>query len=100
MAPITEVTTLLGLTLLASVSPLLTLARLWQLKEWRWDRLREHLRSFGILRQLFGITRPVLIAAGIALGHVGSMRLHPWTLVTLGALALLTVIQIVLRRQP
>ncbi|MDD4628376.1 MAG: hypothetical protein PHE68_03210, partial [Candidatus Peribacteraceae bacterium] len=49
------------LTLTASLSPLLTFARLWQVKEWRIDRLREHLRSEGTVRQLFGLVRPVLL---------------------------------------
>lgn len=54
-----DVLLLTGLTLLASLSPLLTFASLWQIKEWRVDRLREHLRAEGLLRQLFGVGRPL-----------------------------------------
>ncbi len=53
------------LILLAGLSPILTFARLFQMKEWRWDRLREHLRREGWFRQLFGIVRPIIIGAGI-----------------------------------
>ena len=55
------------LLLLACLSPLLTLASLWQLKEWRIDRLKEHLRREGWLRQLFGMTRPMIVLLGIIL---------------------------------
>ena len=48
------------MVLLASLSPLLTFTRLWQLKEWRFDRLREHLRENGWWTQLFGKMRPAL----------------------------------------
>ena len=37
------------LTIVGSASPLLTLAWLWQVKEWRVDRLLEHLRREGFL---------------------------------------------------
>jgi len=53
------------LVLLAGLSPLLTFARLFQLKEWRWDRLREHLRHEGCCSQLFGWVRPTVIASGL-----------------------------------
>ena len=48
------------LTVLGALSPLLTFATLFQQTEWRFDRLREHLRHHGILNQLFGKIRPVL----------------------------------------
>lgn len=51
--------------LLAALSPLLTFSRLFQVKEWRWDRLREHLRREGWFRQLFGIVRPAVVGIGI-----------------------------------
>ncbi len=46
---------------IASVSPILTLLALWQTKEWRWDRLLEHLKREGTVRQLYGSVRPVLL---------------------------------------
>ncbi len=48
------------LMLLGCVSPLLTFLHLWQIKEWRIDRLAEHLRHEGFLSQLFGTTRPTI----------------------------------------
>jgi UDP-N-acetylmuramyl pentapeptide synthase len=56
---------LLILTLTASASPVLTLARLWQVKEWRWDRLLEHLRREGFIRSLWGLTRPIILIVAI-----------------------------------
>ena len=50
---------------LAGLSPLLTFTRLFQLKEWRRDRLREHLRREGRLAQLFGVVRPAVTAVGL-----------------------------------
>jgi|CXWL01.1.fsa_nt_gi UDP-N-acetylmuramyl pentapeptide synthase len=50
----------IGLTLLGALSPLLTLSALFQQKEWRMDRLREHLRHEGAIRQLWGTLRPFL----------------------------------------
>ncbi len=51
---------MIGLTLLGVLSPLLTFTALFQLKEWRLDRLIEHLRREGWINQLFGRIRPVL----------------------------------------
>ena len=53
------------LVLIAGISPLLTFARLWQVKEWRYDRLREHLRHEGWFRQLFGLVKPIVVSIGI-----------------------------------
>jgi UDP-N-acetylmuramoyl-tripeptide--D-alanyl-D-alanine ligase len=47
------------------LSPVLTFTRLLQMKEWRWDRLREHLRREGWFRQLLGMVRPVFVGIGI-----------------------------------
>ena len=79
-----------GLLLLASVSPLLTFASLWQIKEWRVDRLREHLRSAGMLRQLLGITRPAILIVGILLRNVN---------LTLIGLTVFSVLSVGLQRQ-
>lgn len=51
---------LLGV-LLGSLSPLLTFARLFQMKEWRWDRLREHLRREGWITSLIGKKHAAII---------------------------------------
>jgi len=56
---------LCALVLTAAVSPLLTFARLFQVKEWRWDRLREHLRREGWFLQLFGIVRPIVVLVAL-----------------------------------
>ena len=50
-------TLFLTLTALACVSPLLTLLHLWQMKEWRWDRLLDHLKTEGIFITLVGKAR-------------------------------------------
>jgi UDP-N-acetylmuramoyl-tripeptide--D-alanyl-D-alanine ligase len=49
----------------AVLGPVLTFSRLLQIKEWRADRLREHLRQKGYVSQLFGLVRPVLIGLGL-----------------------------------
>lgn len=49
----------------AVLGPVLTFARLLQLKEWRFDRLREHLRQKGCFVQLFGLVRPVIATIGL-----------------------------------
>jgi len=56
----------LGIGVLAVLSPLLTFVALFQLKEWRLDRLGEHLRREGALRSLFGRVRPLLAALFLA----------------------------------
>ncbi len=50
------------LALLSTLSPLLTYAWLWQLKEWRTDRLREQLQREGVVSTLLGRVRPVAAA--------------------------------------
>ena len=60
-----------SLVLAGIISPLLTFAYLWQVKEWRIDRLREHLRAEGVFRQLFGLVRPaILLLAFLIIPHV------------------------------
>lgn len=66
----------LPLLALALVSPALTLIRLMQQKEWRLDRLREHLEKEGWFLQFFGVFRPAV--AGV------------WLLLTIGALTLMS----------
>lgn len=93
----TSVWLLIGLAVLASVSPLLTAAKLYQMKEWRWDRLREHLRMTGI-KTLISYPRVVIAVITVIL-----IDFLPLTLaVATGMLALLGigVAQFVLKRQP
>lgn len=105
------------LTVLASASPVLTFARLWQIKEWRCDRLREHMRENGWWRQLFGWTRPMIVILYLALlcsiyfllsllGFGGQLlalgletRLQWLEAVTLGALTLFSILQSITGRQ-
>lgn len=105
------------LTVLASLSPVLTFARLWQIKEWRCDRLREHMRENGWWRQLFGWTRPMIVILYLALlctvyfvlsllGFGGQLlalgletKLQWLEAVTLGVLTLFSVLQSVTGRQ-
>jgi len=83
-------------TTAASASPLLTFAALWQIKEWRVDRLREHLRSEGFLRQLFGITRPLTLGFFGFLGFLGFI--DRWHIATLAGFLAISAIQIILHR--
>ncbi len=79
-----------GLLLVASASPLLTFSSLWQIKEWRIDRLREHLRSTGALHQLFGTVRPAIVIIGIFLQKID---------IALVALALFSLSSLIARKQ-
>lgn len=95
------------LTLAASLPSLLTFATLFQVKEWRIDRLREHLRSEGVLRQLFGVSRPALFGAFLILGILEGMLLEPallsgeeWAVEVLFAYILLGIVQAALGKQP
>lgn len=87
------------LALLASLSPLLTLTWLWQLKEWRIDRLREHLRSEGCFRQLLGVLRPLAVLLLFLLGMIIPPLREYWHLAALLVLAILGMTQFILRRQ-
>ena len=42
-----------ALTLVACLSPMLTLVTLWQRKEWRWDGLLDHLKAKRFFTQIF-----------------------------------------------
>lgn len=87
----------IALLLLACCSPLLTFASLWQIKEWRIDRLQEHLRTEGWLRQLFGTVRPIIALTGILI--VSMAPAYSVGLGILGILALLSLVQILLKKQ-
>ncbi|MBI4129278.1 hypothetical protein HY464_01135, partial [Candidatus Peregrinibacteria bacterium] len=93
-------TIFVNLTLAASLSPLLTFAHLWQLKEWRWDRLREHLRTEGYIRQLFGITRPAILGLGLVATQLSAFSFQLSASIILIAFTLLNTAQILLKKQP
>lgn len=87
----------IGLTLVGALSPLLTFAALFQQKEWRMDRLREHLRRDGWLGQIFGRIRPLFVLCGlIVLGFTTGVAIANVWLVILAALS---IVQIALRKQ-
>ncbi|MSR67799.1 UDP-N-acetylmuramoyl-tripeptide--D-alanyl-D-alanine ligase [Candidatus Peribacteria bacterium] len=94
------------LVFLACLSPTLTLLALWQVKEWRFDRLTEHLKREGVLRQLFGTLRPTILITAIFIAATASTLadevfvLMMLTLGLLGVLSTLTCVQIILGRQP
>lgn len=89
------------LTVISALSPLLTLSWLWQLKEWRRDRLLEHLRRDGIVKQLWGVARPVVV--GLSVIALFVLRGDPLAIVTLMTalmlLSTMTVVQIALGKQ-
>ncbi len=62
--------------LLASASPLLTYAWLWQLKEWRVDRLREELAREG-LYPLVGRARPSIVGIAAIIAFVDPALASP-----------------------
>ncbi len=107
---------LTALTLLGSLSPLLTSARLFQMKEWRLDRLMEHLHREGLFTSLIGRARGFVIGAyglfvigglimlemvgGGGMGFFAVMWLLsfvPWWLILLAAVC---VGQIAAKKQP
>lgn len=89
----------------ACLSPVLTLVSLWQVKEWRYDRLISHLRSEGVFRQLFGLLRPVVIGiwllSSLVVEQIPNVILDSQNL-TIGLLLLLcaiTAMQILMKKQ-
>lgn len=97
---------LCGVLLLAALGPILTFARLWQLKEWRFDRLREHMRREGWLRQLFGWARPMIVAIGLLIFFLLPLLPDAWPLdrvyvllATWGMLAWFTLFRFVMSMQ-
>lgn len=89
----------IALMIAACLSPLLTFARLWQVKEWRFDRLTEHLNRTGMWRQLFGIVRPAIVVIAIT-GGLLSQQFTTAADGSLNVLAALTLVQMGLKRQP
>lgn len=93
-------TAVLLLFLIAAASPLLTFSHLWQVKEWRWDRLHDHLKSEGALRQLFGVIRPPVVMISVLAAALLLLDAETAATGAIAALAGLAVLQFVLRRQP
>lgn len=105
-----------GLTIVASLSPLLTFAYLWQLKEWRIDRLHEQLQRegwlqlFGRLRlpivglYLFGFT-VILLIKFFEFNHIydianeAELHMRFLNLITLIVLAIVSIGQLLLGRR-
>ncbi len=83
----------------AALAPTLTCARLWQIKEWRVDRLREHFRANGWLRPLIGWMRPLMTAAVILLSELILGTDTKGVIVGLFVLASLSIAQSVLSRK-
>ena len=83
-------------TTLASVSPLLTFSALYQQKDWRRDRIVDHLRTEGVWRQLFGIIRPMII---LDCGIIALWIPESWPGLPIVLLLALTMVQIGSRRQ-
>ncbi len=77
------------------------MVKLFQLKEWRFDRLREHLRAEGWGRSLFGFLRPGIFFLAISAEIVTPVPLRPLVAeIAMGAFALLTLLQLLSKRQP
>jgi UDP-N-acetylmuramoyl-tripeptide--D-alanyl-D-alanine ligase len=100
-------TTFIALMVIACVSPILTLLRLWQIKEWRMDRLLEHVRREGWTRLLLGKIRPAVGIAWLVLwiifiavqGHQSDQDRY-WLIGIALMLACISVVQIGLKKQP
>lgn len=88
------------LSLSASLSSLLTFASLWQVKEWRVDRLREHFRSEGVFSQSFGFLKPLIILLALPALLMQWLSHEAWTMSVLAVLTLLTMVRLALNRQP
>ncbi len=104
---------LIALTVIGSLSTLLTFSTLWQIKEWRWDRLQDHFQEEGAFHTLVSPLRAVLGASWIAVGLLLMMLtrmgygernmeigIHLWELALPFALAALSIVQIASHRQP
>lgn len=91
---------LLTITACAVISPLLTFVHLWQVKEWRIDRLLDHFKSEGMIRQCWGIARIPVIALSTLGAIVGILPWQQSAELSLILLAGISAVQSILRRQP
>jgi UDP-N-acetylmuramyl pentapeptide synthase len=87
-----------ALALVACLSPLLTCLWLFQLKEWRLDRLREHLRREGVFAAAGGRLRALIVGVALCLNLAPAVA-APGRPALLGVLALLSIGQIAANRQ-
>ncbi len=90
---------LVFLTVVGATPCLLTFLALWQVKEWRSDRLMDHLRSEGVLRQLFGVLRIPTLAIWYAVAAIGVFSLDTVILGALLTFGALSIAQSILRKQ-
>lgn len=100
-----------ALIALATISPILTLLHLWQLKEWRWDRLLDHLRAEGFLSSVVSTSRVIIGVIWVSIlqiyisNHFGT-QLYPdefyvlWPLMFPFALIVVSTVQLVTKKQP
>ncbi len=84
------------LTIIGCLSPLLTFLALFQQKEWRMDRLLEHIRHEGAMQQLFGKVRPplaglMLLTDGIGITFVLTALSKESLILAFNALAILHI---------
>lgn len=89
----------IGLALIGTISPLLTFTTLFQQKEWRRDRLREHLRHEGWWNQLMGRIQPAILCLWIIGWIALPASRDAVTIVALGAFAVKSALQVLLGRQ-
>ncbi len=97
--PISTRIILIGLSLLASLSPLCTFASFWQIKEWRWDRLREHVKREGIV-VLFSLSRLALLATAVVFVAAQITTSLNALVALLSLLTIIGIVQVSMRRQP
>lgn len=101
-----------ALVVIACVSPLLTFLHLWQMKEWRWDRLMDHLKTEGFLASLLSEVRIVIgaiwILAFVVIAMLATLSLISvnetfdalWPSVLAGTLCGVSAIQWISKKQP
>ncbi len=95
---------IVALALCALLSPMLTTLKLWQVKEWRWDRWKEHVEKRG-LESIVGTLRPACIGGIVFLWLFLitidiPVRAEHALLLSLALLASLSILQIVFGKQP
>ena len=75
----------------------MTYSRLWQLKEWRLDRLREYIKEEGVWATFLSFGR-VLLGILCILAAIATNAPEPFLIA--GVLAAAGILQIILRKQP
>lgn len=92
------------LNALALISPVLTALHLWQIKEWRYDRMKEHLLQRG-WTSACGVMRPAIVGSVLLLWLFLitidlPVQANDALLVSLGLLASTSILQIIFGKQP